>query len=61
MLEGKWSPLIISCHNFLLMTSTNPPRAITKLYSSYKSKTDFAIMGRRFIGVPVTNKNISVN
>lgn len=32
--EGRCSPLIISCHNFLLITSTNPPLAITKLYNS---------------------------
>lgn len=52
MLDGRCRPLIISCHNFLLMTSTNPPRAITKLYNSYKSNTDFAMMGNRFIGEP---------
>lgn len=52
MLDGKCKPLIISCHNFLLMTSTKPPRAITKLYNSYKSKTDLAIIGNRLIGVP---------
>lgn len=32
--DGRWRPLMISCHNFLLMTSTSPPRATTKLYSS---------------------------
>lgn len=32
--DGRCSPLMISCHNFLLMTSTRPPRAITKLYNS---------------------------
>lgn len=53
MLDGKWSPLMISCHNFLLITSTRPPRAITKLYNSYRSNTDLAMMGRRLIGVPV--------
>lgn len=31
MLDGRCNPLIISCHNFLLITSTRPPRAITKL------------------------------
>lgn len=34
ILDGRWSPLIISCHNFLLITSTSPPRAITRLYNS---------------------------
>lgn len=58
MLDGKCNPLIISCHNFLLMTSTSPPRAITKLYNSYKSNTDFAIIGNRLIGVPVNEKKI---
>lgn len=53
MLDGKWSPLMISCHNFLLMTSTSPPRAMTRLYSSYRSSTDLAMMGNRLIGVPV--------
>lgn len=52
MLDGKCKPLMISCHNFLLMTSTKPPRAITKLYNSYKSNTDLAIIGSRLIGVP---------
>lgn len=56
ILDGKWSPLMISCHSFLLITSTSPPRAITKLYSSYKSNTDLAMMGRRLIGVPAKNK-----
>lgn len=59
MLDGKWSPLMISCHSFLLITSTSPPRAITRLYSSYKSNTDFAMMGRRLIGVPA-KKHISL-
>lgn len=52
MLDGRCRPLMISCHNFLLMTSTKPPRAITKLYNSYKSNTDFAMMGNRLIGLP---------
>lgn len=50
--EGRWSPLMISCHSFLLMTSTRPPRAMTRLYSSYRSKTDFAMIGNRLMGVP---------
>lgn len=29
--DGRWSPLMISCHSFLLITSTNPPLATTKL------------------------------
>lgn len=58
MLEGKCSPLIISCHSFLFMTSTRPPRAITRLYSSYKSSTDFAIIGSRLMGVPGRDKGI---
>lgn len=32
--DGKPSPLIISCQSFLLMTSTRPPRAMTRLNSS---------------------------
>lgn len=52
--DGKCSPLIISCHNFLLITSTSPPLAITKLYSSYRSNTDLAIIGNRLMGVPIT-------
>ena len=52
MLEGRPSPLMTSCHCFLLMTSTRPPRATTRLYSSYRSSTCFAIMGNRLIGVP---------
>ena len=50
--EGKFRPLMISCHCFLLITSTKPPRAQTKLYNSYKSKTCFAIIGNLLIGVP---------
>lgn len=56
MLDGRCSPLMISCHSFLLMTSTSPPRAITKLYSSYRSNTDLAMIGRRLIGVPERRK-----
>lgn len=57
MLDGKCKPLIISCHNFLLITSTKPPRAITKLYSSYKSSTDLAIIGNRLMGVPKNKRD----
>jgi hypothetical protein len=32
--DGRLSPLMISCHCFLLMTSTRPPRAVTRLYNS---------------------------
>ena len=52
MEDGRLSPLMISCHCFLLMTSTRPPRAVTRLYSSYRSSTCFAMMGRRLMGVP---------
>ena len=31
--------LMISCHCFLLITSTRPPFSTTRLYSSYKSRT----------------------
>ena len=50
--EGRLRPLMISCHCFLLMTSTRPPREVTRLYNSYKSKTCLAMMGKRLIGVP---------
>ena len=53
MEEGRPSPLMISCHCFLLITSTRPPRAHTRLYSSYRSSTCLAMMGRRLIGVPL--------
>ena len=53
MEEGRPSPLMISCHCFLLMTSTSPPLATTRLNSSYRSKTCLAMMGRRLIGVPI--------
>ena len=43
---------MISCHNFLFITSTSPPLAMTKLYNSYKSSTDLAIIGRRLMGDP---------
>ena len=61
ILDGKCKPLIISCHNFLLITSTRPPRAITKLYNSYKSSTDLAMIGSRLIGVPEMRRMISAN
>ena len=53
MEDGRPSPLMISCHCFLLMTSTKPPLATTRLNSSYRSKTCLAMMGRRLIGVPI--------
>lgn len=59
MEDGSRKPLMISCHSFLLITSTRPPRAITRLYSSYRSSTDFAIIGSRFIGVPGTMRRLS--
>ena len=34
MEEGRLRPLMISCHCFLLMTSTRPPRKVTRLYNS---------------------------
>lgn len=52
ILDGKCRPLMISCQSFLLITSTRPPLAITKLYNSYRSSTDFAMIGSRLIGVP---------
>lgn len=51
--DGRCRPLMISCHNFLLMTSTRPPRATTRLYSSYRSSTCLAMIGKRVIGVPI--------
>lgn len=54
MEDGSRSPLMISCHSFLLITSTSPPRAITRLYSSYRSNTDLAIIGSLLMGVPGT-------
>ena len=53
MEEGSLRPLMISCHSFLLMTSTRPPRSTTSLYSSYRSSTCLAMMGSRLMGVPV--------
>jgi len=54
MEDGNPNPLITSCQSFLLMTSTRPPRAMTRLNNSNKSKTCFAIIGRRLIGEPET-------
>lgn len=34
MLEGRLRPLVISLHNFLLITSTSPPLDTTSLKSS---------------------------
>lgn len=53
---GRLSPLMISCHCFLLMTSTSPPRAVTRLYNSYRSKTCLAMMGSLLMGVPEIEK-----
>ena len=49
---GSLNSLMISCHCFLLMTSTRPPFSTTLLNNSYRSNTCFAITGSRFIGVP---------
>lgn len=49
--DGKFNPLVISRQIFLLITSTRPPRATTNWYNSYKSRTCFAIIGMRLIGV----------
>uniref|UniRef100_A0A915I556 Uncharacterized protein n=1 Tax=Romanomermis culicivorax TaxID=13658 RepID=A0A915I556_ROMCU len=43
--EGKFRPLVISRHIFLLITSTKPPCETTNLYNSYKSNTCLAIIG----------------
>lgn len=55
---GKPKPRIISCHNFLVMTATIPPRCTTSLYRVYKSNTRFAIMGSRLIGVPINQHKL---
>lgn len=52
MEDGSPNPLITSCQSFLLMTSTKPPRAMTRLNNSNKSNTCLAIIGRRLIGEP---------
>ena len=49
---GRCSPLVISLHSFLLMTSTRPPFSVTSWYSMYRSSTCLAMMGMRFTGVP---------
>lgn len=56
MEDGRFNPFITSCHNFLLITSTKPPLWTTSLYSSYKSKTDLAIIGNLVTGVSETMK-----
>ena len=55
--DGRPSPLMTSCQSFLLITSTRPPRAVTRLNNSYKSNTCLAIIGRRLMGVPAKKKN----
>ena len=60
MLEGRLSPLQISRHSFLLMTSTRPPFETTNRKSSNKSRGCFAMIGIRLTGVPkkkTRNKN----
>ena len=49
---------MISCHCFLLMTSTRPPRIVTRLYNSQRSNTCLAIIGRRLMGVPRAKHSI---
>ena len=56
MEEGRLRPLITSCHSFLLMTSTNPPRAITRLNNSYRSRTCLAMIGNLLMGVPESGR-----
>ncbi len=65
---GRLRPLVISLQIFLLMTSTSPPFSVTSLYSMYRSRTCFAMMGILFTGVPAqtpaqnpseTNKSLS--
>lgn len=52
MEDGRLRPLVISRHNFLLMTSTKPPLDTTSRKSSYKSRVCFAMMGILLTGVP---------
>jgi hypothetical protein len=52
MEDGRLRPLVISLHNFLLMTSTRPPLDTTSRKSSYKSRVCFAMMGILLTGVP---------
>lgn len=54
---GRLSPLVISLHSFLLITSTRPPFSVTSLYSMYRSRTCLAMMGIRFTGVPAATGN----
>ena len=56
--DGRLRPLMISCHCFLLMTSTRPPRIVTRLYNSQRSNTCLAIIGRRLMGVPRAKHSI---
>lgn len=58
--DGNPRPLMTSCHNFLLITSTKPPLATTRLYNSYKSNTCLAIIGNRLIGVPEMIKSSKI-
>ena len=50
--DGRPRPLMTSCQSFLLITSTRPPRATTRLYNSNRSNTCLAMIGNRLIGVP---------
>ena len=52
MEDGSPRPLMTSCQSFLLITSTRPPRATTRLYNSNRSNTCLAMIGNRLIGVP---------
>jgi len=54
--DGKFKPLVISLHNFLLMTSTSPPFDTTRRNSSYRSRVCFAMIGIRFTGVPASSQ-----
>lgn len=57
---GRFSPLVISRHSFLLMTSTRPPFSVTSTYNMNRSSTCFAMMGMRFTGVPVERGVLSL-
>ena len=57
---GRFSPLVISRHSFLLMTSTKPPFSVTSTYNMNRSSTCFAMMGMRFTGVPVERRVLSL-
>ena len=52
MEEGRFKPLVISLHNFLLITSTRPPLATTSLNNWYMSNVCLAIIGILFTGLP---------